>query len=609
MKPFPSRFLLLALVGAVLAAACFVPGLTGGFMFDDWESILRNRSIHLTKLSLENVAFAAYSFQPGHGSRSLAMLSFALDYWRGGLDPHAFKTTNVLIHAVTVVALAFFFRSLLLTARWPARRAAASAVLLAIVWAVHPLQVSSVLYVVQRMQTLVTLFMVLALWAYLRMRQAQMQGERSRGFATLTAFFWVLGLASKEDAVLLPLYTLCLELTVLRFNAASPRMAAFWRKGYALLSVAGAVGAVAMLVHYWHWDPYPTRDFSSIERLMTQGRVLVMYLGQILLPLPSSMHFFYDDLIVSRGLLNPPTTVLAWGGLLALLAWAWCWRTKRPLFALGVFLFFFGHSLTSNVLNLEMAFEHRNHFPLIGVVLAVGDLAAMAWARFGGASKVALPLVGSLVLVLGSTTVSRARTWGDPLRFAEETLRLAPRSERAWAQLGSIFVEQSQFKPGPALDRAIDINTRGAQVTGSAIMLGNLVIYKTIRGDVSTSDWAQLEERLQHVTINAQNKGIAFNILDNLDRGMALDPEGSTRVLEIVANRIDLTPNEYLRMAAYINNNTTKPERAFPFLRRAVEAAPLDDPDIAQMFTNLSKIGLEDWADKLRAAQKAAHRD
>ena len=317
------RFLLLALLGALLAAACLVPGLGGGFIFDDRPNIEQNYILHVDRLDAEELAWAAYSFHAGNGARSLSMLSFALDHVRGGLDARVFKGTNIAIHALTAVVLAFFLRSLLLVAQWPPRRAAAGALALALLWALHPLQVSTVLYVVQRMQALVTLFMVLALWAYLRMRQAQVAGQSGRQHGVLTLLFWVLGFASKEDALLFPGYALALELTVLRFAAASPRLAAFWRKGYLLVVVLG-LAAYALLVvpHYWSQGAYPMRDFSSHERLLTQGRVLVMYLGQMLLPLPERLPFYYDDLVVSRGWLQPATTLPAWLLLAGLLLWA-----------------------------------------------------------------------------------------------------------------------------------------------------------------------------------------------------------------------------------------------------------------------------------------------
>src|SRR3546814_13364172 len=87
--------------------------------------------------------------------RLLPTLSFALDYWpAGGPEPAIFKTTNIVIHALTACALAWFFSSLLLISGVPGERARWCAPVLALAWAAHPLQVSSVLYAVQRFQTL-----------------------------------------------------------------------------------------------------------------------------------------------------------------------------------------------------------------------------------------------------------------------------------------------------------------------------------------------------------------------------------------------------------------------------------------------------------------------
>src|SRR5690606_16095200 len=165
--------------------------------------------------------------------RTLPTVTFAIDYWRGGgADPPTFKTTNILIHALTALALAWFFRALLLAAAVPAGRVQWAAPALALAWALHPLQVSSVLYAVQRLQTMGTLFLVLALIAYLAARRAQVDGQPSRTAWLLAALCWVAAMSCKEDSVLLPAYALALELTVLRFAAAEERTARLLRRGY-----------------------------------------------------------------------------------------------------------------------------------------------------------------------------------------------------------------------------------------------------------------------------------------------------------------------------------------------------------------------------------------
>lgn len=600
------RFLVWAALIAVLAVCAFLPGLPGGFIFDDGPNIVENRSLHVTEFGMDNLLYAAYSFQPGNGSRALSMLSFSLDHLRGGLDPAVFKATNLAIHALTVFALALFSRRLLLIIGWTPRNAVIGALVVALAWAIHPLQVSSVLYVVQRMQTLVSLFMVFALWAYLCMRQAQMQGVRSRGYAVLVCLFWVLGLASKEDAALLPLYILILELTVLRFAAAQPRLAKFLRYGYLWLAVLGVAAYLFVVVpHYWSWDAYPTRNFSSYERLLTQGRVLAMYLGQIVLPLPDMLPFYYDDFVVSRGWLQPLSTLWAWGFIVFLLVFAWCLRRRRPLFAFGVFLFFAGHFMTSNVINLELAFEHRNHFPLIGILFAVVDVAAMLIARFAIRAHLVVILVALLLSAEGAATMLRAHAWAEPQRFVQYGVDVAPRSARAWLALCGDYFERSRGNAAsPWLHYALEACEHGAKVTGSAPILSNIIIIKTIRGGADFKDWSRFLVRLRQETVTVGVKKIALVTLDNLDKGIPLDEEGVLEVFKILGRRGEYDSHDYLRMAAYIYNESRRPGEAFFYLQRAVEVAPPEDVEVQEALHRLDELGKGEWVRRLRLIQK-----
>jgi len=601
------RFPIVAIIAALLAVGLFVPGLGGGFIFDDRPNILDNASLHVAKAGVEDFLYGAYSFQPGNGSRSLSMLSFAMDYWRGGLDPSVFKTTGLFIHGLTVLALALFFRRLLPFGGWPQQMVAGSAMVLALAWAMHPLQVSSVLYIVQRMQTLVTLFMVLALWAYVCLRQAQIEGGRSRGYGLLTVLFWLLGFASKEDAALLPLYVLLLEFIVLRFHARQPAVARALRLGYMGVAFAGLFAYLFIVVpHYWSWGAYATRDFSSIERLLTQARVLMMYLGQIVMPLPDSMHFYYDDLVISRGIFEPVSTLWSLLAVAALLAWAWLWCGRRPLFAFGMLFFFAAHFMTSNVLNLELAFEHRNHLPLIGIVLAVGDLCMMGLQRLdvNRMQRGGVLLATAVAALLVTGTVIRAHDWGEPLRFARKSVELAPKSERAWLQLNNVYAERSGLNPAsPDFRLALDVCQRGVMAVNSAPLLSNIIIYKTIDGSVRPQDWERFLSRMQAVPMSVQNQYVLWAMLNNVDRGIAMDEKGMLRLIDIVTAKTDFDPNQYLRLGAYIHNETYSPAKALPYLRKAVALSPADDPDIEKMLGELQVAGRADWVRELKRAK------
>ena len=605
MKNPAPYFLGLALFSSLLAASVFLPGLSGSFVLDDGANIVQNRLLYINSLNIENLRNAALSFHDGIGNRPLPMLSFALDYWwAGSMDPIQFKLSNVLIHGITVFCLIFFLRRLLILANCTPQQAGWAALTLALVWGIHPLQVSSVLYVVQRMQTLVTLFMVLALWAYLGMRQVQLAGGRGRGHGLAVLLFWGLGLACKEDAALLPAYTLALELTVLHFRAAQPVVAKGLRQSYGVMAGLGLLIYLFVVIpYYWHWGPYPTRDFSSLERLLTQGRILVMYLWQMLFFHPDSMPFVYDTLPISRSLWQPWTTVPALLLLAALLSWAWHWRQHRPLFALGVFLFFAGHFMTSNVIALELAFEHRNQLPLIGIVLALGDLLRAAWLRWQWSRTAAIGSFSTLLLLLGTACLSHAHTWGDGVRHAEKLTTLHPDSPRAWTQLGNEYFERYKASDDKKnLQLAIDANLRGLTQIDSPLLAGNLIIYKFLQGNLSDSDWSRFLEISQSAPKFMQNKFLIWVLMTNVDRGMDIDRERVVDALEVVGNKISLNRNEQLTAAVFIYKSQ-KPERSLPFFENFVRQSRTDDPEVQRIMGELLEQGRADWVKSLEEVQ------
>lgn len=603
-------FPLLAAACAVLAALAFLPGLTGGFFFDDKPNITQNWAVRIVGIDHYSLWYAALAFPSGEGLRPLAMLSFALDFWLHGPNPVAFKLTNLLIHVLTTAALAMFLRRLLKVGGRRADLASTGALLLAMAWALHPLQVSSVLYVVQRMQTLSTLFLVMALWSYLQARLKQIDGTSSRREWIWTSLMFLLALASKEDAIMFPAYALCLELTVLRFRAATPSVAVWLRRSYLAMTVAGTVLFLLVVVpRFWSSSTYPGRDFNSMERLLTQAQVLTMYLGQILLPLPDRLPFYYDNLTPSRGLLAPISTLWSLLLLLALMGWAWCWRNRRPLFALGVLLFFAGHFVTSNVLGLELAFEHRNHFPLIGIVLAVGDLLVVAGTRLRLPPRPALAICLLLVALSATATTMRARDWRSPLRMAEKSTQIAPGSTRAWQSLCRAHYDLSASTPSnPNFDKAIHACEQGGQLPGSATMLANVVILKSIRGDVAQADWDRLLQRLRQVTMNTENAGVADNLVDNTNRGIPLNIDGVAQAIAIVSQRAKPTPVEHVHFGFYLLDKPGYSDAGYRHLQLAVNALPPKAPLTGEILAALKARGRTDLAEALAAHAQSIDR-
>ena len=597
------NYLTVNLLVIFLALFSFYPGLQGGFLFDDTANIVRNTSLHIRHITLENLAYAAYSFEPGGSSRPLAMLSFALNFWHTGLDPFYFKLTNLVIHGLTSVVLLYFFHLLLSVAGYRPHVAQWGALFLTLFWSIHPIQISSVLYVVQRMQTLANLCVLLALLCYLYMRQAQITGNASRIYGILLLFFWILGFSSKEDAVLLPAYTLALELTVLKFDARNTDIRDWLRRIYGLMVVCGTlVFCFYIIPKHWQWTAPAGRDFSSLERLLTQARVLCMYLGQMLWPSPASMPFFYDDLQVSRGVFMPGSTLPALIFIILLLITGWIVRVRRPLIALGIFLFFSGHFVTSNIISLELAFEHRNIIPLIGVALIVFDVIFGFLTRENANVFYTFTIFIFIIFSMGILSYMRSTDWGDNLRLAEKIVTLSPQSERAWALLCVTRFERSKVTED-GLDLTIKTCQAGADaIPYSALLQSSVVIFKNVKGNVNQEDWNQLITRLQESKVSAQDKGILWSLLNNAEAGKfdEKDEDNIIKIIEIYNEKTRFRGEEYIRIGAYFFNQTNYPIKALPYLQQAMKRLPPDSPAIKKMLQQLNEVGRQDWVDNLQ---------
>jgi len=604
------RFFLVGLIVALLAGLLFTPGLPGEFIFDDEPNIVSNTSIQLEQLDAASLLQLMVTPQVSGNMRGLPTLTFALDYWRaGGADPATFKITNIVIHALTALALTWLFRSLLQMAGVTVARARWLAPALAFAWAAHPLQVSSVLYAVQRLQTLGTLFLVLALLTYLHARQAQIEGRRGRTGLMAAMLLWAVAMSCKEDSAQLPAYTLALELTVLHFAAADAALARHWRKGYQFTLLAGvALYLFVVIPHYWSWSAYDARNFSTPERLLTQARVLCLYLWQILVPLPSHMPFYYDWLQPSRGLLHPRTTLPAIVLLLALLAGAWHLRKRMPLFALGVLLFFSAHFITSNVIGLELAFEHRNSFALIGAVLAVGSLLAAASQRLQLHPRAQVGFGIALLAGLAGSTLVRAHSWSNNLLLAEAVTEAAPHSARAWVQLCA-----SQFKLGGGitksntrLDQAISACDSGATLAPYALnSAALLVVLKTLKGNINQNDWDLFQHRLENVQMSWDNQRAPTILTYHAQKGVKLNKVELLKALATLSRRANLEPFQNAQIGYFVMNELAEPDLAMPYFVAAIQGASPRDPFPQQLSSELREKRRPDLASRIEQLASA----
>ncbi len=447
-----STFVALASVVLLVSAAVYLPGISGPYVFDDRYNILSNSFLQLQSLDIKALYHASFSVGSGPLLRPVSMLSFALNhYFAGGFeDSTPLKLTNLAIHIINGLLVFWLMRLIFRRAAGTsapavgtetglAERSDYLAAAVALLWIVHPINLTSVLYVVQRMTSLSALFTLLGLISYLK--------GRTRFLANRSGGIWLIafglfgcggiGVLSKENAALLPLFILALECML--FADEEPwrswsRLPARLRR--TILSTLFAALAIAVV---WAVSiiavRYGGRTFTMTERVLTEARVLFFYLFLLLIPRTDRFGLYHDDIPLSTSLFSPWTTLPSVAGIIGLCVLALLVRRRLPLLALGIIWFFIGHLLESTIIPLEIAHEHRNYLAGIGVFLALVHLVDR-YSRSPRASSAWLAYA-LLALIFAGATLLRANQWSDHYTLARYEALHHPSSAQAQALLAS----------------------------------------------------------------------------------------------------------------------------------------------------------------------------
>lgn len=439
-----------AWLGALVLGLCtYLPGLPGAFVFDDYGSISNNAAIRLQALTVPNLLQAAFSAPVGGLLRPISSLSFALDAYFFGVSPEPFKITNICIHLLVSILLWCLARELLRAYRSCSGTALSDGAInwlslaASSLWLVHPLNLTSVLYAVQRDNSLAALFTIASIQSYMVGRRSPGTGGRLLIWL-LTPILTATGMLCKENAALTPVYILVIEFTLLGFrrpDGGRSREARWFLAVFLLLPLLAAA-TFTVLKPGFFFSGYEGRGFTLYQRLLSEPRVLMDYLRWAFIPDLRQLGLFHDDIKPSLGLLAPATTLPCLLAVSGLLAAGLGLRHRLPILSFGILWFFAGQLMESTVLPLELAFEHRNYLPLFGLILGCIGTACPLAARHRRTLTAGALLI-SCILLLALSTAMRAADWQTELIFARSESRHHPHSARAlaelqWAYLGYV---------------------------------------------------------------------------------------------------------------------------------------------------------------------------
>lgn len=426
---------------ALLAVTAFAyaPSLDGPFVLDDWGSVEGNARLRQP----DALRWPAIADLLGTG-RPLTGLTFALDLRAAGPVPRRFRLVGLGLHLAAVAAAFAWLGRLLSRAGHP--RARSIALVVAALFALHPIQVDAVGYVSQRAEVLSAL---LALVALLLLDVAASRWRTGGGVAAWLAGTgtWVLAMGAKAVAIAVPGVFL-LDQTVVappdrRGGRALARRAV--RAAGLLVPIAGLV-AWSTVLHLRAFAAHPeggagftATSLSAGQYLATQLRVVWLYLR--LLAWPRGFAF---DRLFEPSLSADAAVIVAGLGVAALLALAlglWVLAERgaapsaaAPLVAFGILFWFVVLSPTSSIVPVkDLAVEHRVYLASLGPFLAAAvavDLLLHRWLASPASRIAGVAVTGVAVLMLAVLLRSRAEAWGSVEGFWREAAEASPGNAR-----------------------------------------------------------------------------------------------------------------------------------------------------------------------------------
>jgi protein O-mannosyl-transferase len=410
--------LLPVLVSAAIALAAYAVTLHGTLVYDDL--ILHIDRRYATPALWKY--FWIKQYWPGgidNLYRPLACMTLAAQYWLHGELAWPYHLVNILLHAGVSAAVAELARRLLnLRAAWIA----------GMLFAIHPIHVEVVAWIIGRLELLSTLFTLIAIAVFLR----PLSGRRIIAIAGL----FLAAVLSKEQGLLLPPMILALvpfRKKILNFtseNQAGDKEQLKRLAGILLLLLGGYLIFRESILRFWwprwmmYWVTNPLVLSTGVDRVLMPVVLLGRYTQLLIAPVYLSVDYgsmvigwqvSYRDPYLYIGF----AALLVWLVLLVVSVRRRNWAIFFLLIALGL-----SYVMVGNVVSLigTNFGERLMYMPSAFFLMIVAAYAARLRTAALAPAMAALLVVGAL------RTVSYARLWDDPLQLYLAALEHSPRS-------------------------------------------------------------------------------------------------------------------------------------------------------------------------------------
>ncbi len=549
---------------ALFTLLAFANSLTNGFAFDDESIIVQNRVIK--DLAYLPVLFTsdywASTLGRGFGGniyRPLVLLSFALNYAVGGVNPFGYHLINLLLHLAVCLALYAVARQFGLS--WAAALAAST------LFAVHPLHTEAVTGIVGRAEVLMALGILLSVAWYVR---AGVSCRLDIRFVAASWTAFAAALLSKEQAMMLPallaLADLSLERTLKQGQAWTPVIRTAWRRylpyvlilgGYLGLRAAVLTDPFSKVSQRIQFLDNPLAHVAGDIRVLTALDVAGRYLWLLMWPVKLSADYSYNAIPVATSLWDRGVLLagLAWVGLLVMAVYGWLRGIRPVVFGIGVTLLTFLPASNFLLLIGTIMGERLFYLPSAGLCLLIGaawDWMAARSRKLGGLRWIEIAWLGVfalVILLLTARTIQRNRDWRNTETLMQSAAQVVPGSAKVQTLFSTFLIEAGQ------IDEAIGRLKEAVKLEPDYVF----ALLNLGRAYAAKGNWLEAEAVFKRALATSERLGGPEHpaVADSLSRLAALYASPVARVM--LPNRIEQAES-LLQRALAIRQKALGPE-------------------------------------------------
>jgi tetratricopeptide (TPR) repeat protein len=431
--------LILIVAVLLITVGIYLPSLKNGFVnWDDNQNVYQND--YIKAINHDNLK--VYFTKPLIGMYTpLVYISFAVDYQIAQLDPFYYHLTNLLLHVLNVLLIWLII--LALTNR------VEIALVCALLFAIHPMNVGGVAPVSVRGSLLYSFFYLLAYLSYLLYLI-----KRKWLFLLLALVFFSLSLLSKSAAVVLPLLMLATDFYLKRRDYLRMILEKIPLLGISLIFGIITIYFRADAGHLWN-----SYDFTVIQRFFLVSHTILFYLFKLILPLNLSAYYPYPEM--SSGSLPwdyyaAPVLILI---LMLMILKSGSYK-RHLIFGSAIFFIQIGLVLKIIPLGDEIACDRYAYLPFIGIYFMIGLFISRLIEKRGKIVIVfTLAVLSVWMIWLGILSENRIKVWNNSIVLYNDVLSKYPKVAIVYYDRGIAKLEKADVDGALSdFSKAISIN-------------------------------------------------------------------------------------------------------------------------------------------------------